>query len=81
MLNIGRQLRILTVMKQSHKRRMEFWIRKDQHASLLVRYERLGVPIAEQIRRAIDEYLRKHGRLSSTKRSEKNAKQTNGSED
>jgi len=57
-------------MKRKPKRRMEFWIREDQHASLLVRYERIGVPIAEQIRRAIDEYLYKHGRLSSKKRSE-----------
>jgi hypothetical protein len=41
---------------------MEFRITAHQFDSLLERYEVLGVPIAEQIRRAIDEYLKKHGR-------------------
>lgn len=61
-------LRILTFMKDRPKRRMEFWIAQDQWESLLARHERLGVPIAEQIRRAIDEYLKTHGRVSPLKR-------------
>jgi len=60
-------IRILTDMKNRPKRRLEFWIAQDQYESLLARYERLGVPIAEQIRRAIDESLEKQGKLSSVK--------------
>lgn len=54
-------------MKKRPKRRLEFWIAQDQWESLLARHERLGIPIAEQIRRAIDEYLTAHGKVPSLK--------------
>ncbi len=54
-------------MKKRPKRRLEFWIARDQYESLLARYECFGVPIAEQIRRAIDEFLKTHGKVSPKK--------------
>jgi len=46
-------------MKDRPKRRLEFWIAQDQHASLLTLEEKTGAPIAAQLRIAIDEYLAK----------------------
>ena len=46
-------------MRDRPKRRLEFWIAKDQHLSLQVLEEKTGAPIAAQIRIAIDEYLDK----------------------
>jgi hypothetical protein len=51
-------------MKKRPKRRLEFWIARDQYESLLARHEVFGVPIAEQLRRAVDEFLEKHGKVS-----------------
>ena len=53
------QLRIITDVKERPKRRLEFWIAKDQHHSLQALEERTGASIAAQIRIAIDEYLEK----------------------
>lgn len=47
---------------------MDFWLHQDQFESLRERYRRLGVPMAEQIRRAIDEYLDRHGKLGPQER-------------
>jgi len=47
-------------MKKRPKRRLEFWIGKDQHLALQVLAEKTGAPVAAQIRIAIDQYLRKH---------------------
>lgn len=46
-------------MKDRPKRRLEFWIAKDQHDSLLALAEKSGAPVAAQIRIAIDEYVEK----------------------
>ncbi len=43
-------------------RRMEFRITQKQFDSLLERHQVFGIPIAEQIRRAITEYLERHPR-------------------
>jgi hypothetical protein len=61
-------------VKKRPKRRLEFWIARDQYESLLARYEVLGVPIAEQIRRSIDEYLGKHGKVSPKRERNEDAK-------
>lgn len=47
---------------------MEFWIREDQFVSLHERFEILGVPVAESIRRAIDLYLAADGRRFGSKK-------------
>jgi hypothetical protein len=48
-------------MRDRPKRRLEFWIARDQYESLLGLEEKIGAPIAAQIRIAIDEYLGKRG--------------------
>jgi hypothetical protein len=62
-------IRILTDVKERPKRRLEFWIAKDQHRSLQALEEKTGASIAAQIRIAIDEYLEK--RKSAEKRKER----------
>lgn len=54
-------------MKPRPKRRLEFWIARDQHDSLLELAEKTGAPVAAQIRIAVDEYLDKRGIASKRK--------------
>jgi hypothetical protein len=41
------------------KRRLEFWVGKDQAEARSKLAEKTGAPVAAQIRIAIDEYLKK----------------------